>query len=84
MALTPVQATVEDVIKAGQAIFGHRKSAAVDNDSARRHPMMFKDYKWDDLPASEKIYYCDMGASALVSFGVSVPEMPVFRVPKGA
>jgi hypothetical protein len=74
-----ISADVNDILTGGVALFGLRKKRVADDDPAHRHPMLYRDKNWPDLPASEKEYYCDMAAAVLNSFGVSTPVMPSFQ-----
>lgn len=74
-----VRASKADILKAAQAIFAFRKASVTDPVAEHRHPMIYKDYKWDILPPSEQMYYCDMAASSFVSFGIACEDMPSFE-----
>lgn len=78
LAIPTVVATTADVTKAAKDLFDFRQSAAAESSPQDRHPIMYKGYKWDALPASEKMYYCDMAGVVLQSFGVK-PTMPSFE-----
>lgn len=67
-----------DIEKAGKAIFEFRAASANDPDPAHRHPMIWRDYKWDNLPVVEKVYYCDMAIKAFTSLGIDCRNAPVF------
>ena len=73
---TTVKATSADVMKAGMSLFEFRKKNCDDPQIEHRHPMLYRGYKWKDLPTVEKIYYCDMATTVMVSFGVTVPNAP--------
>jgi hypothetical protein len=77
LAIPTVVATTADVMKAAEDLFDFRQSSASDTDPQHRHPIMYRGYKWAALPASEKMYYCDMAGIVLQSFGVN-PTMPSF------
>lgn len=66
-----IKAASADILKGAKAIFELRKKMVNDPDPAHRHPMLYKEYGWDALPASEQIYYCDMSIANLTSFGVT-------------
>ncbi len=78
-SVATVKASPADIASAAQAVFEFRRKHVHDPEPAYRHPMMYATYKWDDLPTSEKVYYCDQVTIALVSFGISVPVAPAFE-----
>jgi hypothetical protein len=73
-----VQATKADIISAAKELFDFRQTCAGNINPRDRHPIMYRGYTWDKLPASEKMYYCDMAGIVLQSFGVK-PTMPEFE-----
>lgn len=73
--MTKITASSADVVKGAQAIFELRKRLVNDPDPTHRHPMLYKGYSWPALPASEKIYYCDMSIANLTSFGVTCEQV---------
>lgn len=77
MTLPSIRATEADVLKGAQAVFELRKRQVTDPAPEHRHPMTYKDYRWPDLPASEKVYYCDMAIAALNSFGVTCEPVTI-------
>jgi hypothetical protein len=78
LAIPTVQATMADVTKAAKDLFDFRQTSATDTGPQNRHPIMYRGYKWDALPASEKMYYSEMAAVVLESFGIR-PTMPTFK-----
>lgn len=78
LGIPTVQATKADIVQAARELFNFRQTSASDTDPRNRHPIMYRGYTWDKLPASEKMYYCDMAGIVLQSFGVK-PTMPEFE-----
>lgn len=75
--MTAVRASAADVLKGAKAIFELRKKMVNDPDPAHRHPMLYKEYGWEALPASERIYYCDMSIANFTSFGVTCEPVTI-------
>lgn len=78
LGIPTVVATTGDVVKAAKDLYEFRQISAADTNPQNRHPIMYRGYTWDALPASEKMYYCDMASIVLASFGVK-PTMPAFE-----
>lgn len=77
----PFTVTIHDVEKAGMAIFEHRKTMAKDGEARYRVPMMYREYTWAGLPATQKVYHCDMAVAALTAVGIACPNSPAFVEP---
>lgn len=77
--MTDLAASASDIEAVAKAIFYLRCKLANDVEPRHRHPMLYRDYKWADLPASEKAYYCDMAIASLTTIGISCPKAPVFE-----
>lgn len=68
-----------DIERAGKSIFEFRRRSANDKEAKHRHPMLYRDVKWDALPAAEKVYYCDMAILAFITLGVDCIDAPKFE-----
>jgi len=71
--LPAIKASEDDVIKAAIAIFHLRQKQSSDPEPNHRHPMLYKDKEWQAIPATERMYYCDMAMAAFRTFGIETP-----------
>lgn len=71
-----IRVTAKQIDAAAMAIHAFRVKSSNDPDPAHRHPMTYRDYKWNDLPVSEKVYYCDMAITAFTTIGMDCTDAP--------